>query len=204
MGTKMKTKAGRCWGFHVRFTPRGRNNKFPNAGFIAQQFSEHVWPWDVRCHYPGLVHLARAMGTRVAQLTVREAESRSLMAETSGQEALAKEGLPSALPSILRWMNWVSQGQGANVKWHVLLPPSSAHPRAWPLEEIERKCRDQVGLAWPGQAPQNEGKQPLLRLSGATSSFPFPSPCRLISVLQGNNQQQIQTERNLLRPTRPW
>ena len=42
------------------------------------------------------------MGTRVAQLTVREAESRSLMAETSGQEALAKEGLPSALPSILR------------------------------------------------------------------------------------------------------
>lgn len=51
-----------------------------------------------------------------AQLTVKEARYRSLMAKTSGQEALAKEGLLSALPSILQSINGVSRGQGANIK----------------------------------------------------------------------------------------
>ena len=44
----------------------------------------------------------RASQMPAAQLSVKEARSSSLVAETSSQEALAQEGLLSTLPSILQ------------------------------------------------------------------------------------------------------
>lgn len=80
------------------------------------------------------------------------------------------------LPSCSE-LAWVSQGQGANIKWHIFLPLSPAHPQTQPPGNRRKE------MHWPdrrdGQAPGEGGASTsFYGFSGTSSSYPFQTSPR--------------------------